>query len=461
MSEVLLVTGAEVTVTMDAERRVLRHHGLEGRDGRLAAMAPDDELRARFPGARELDADGGWLTPGMINAHQHLTGDRLVRCTIPDDLPPGAAIFEWAVPVHAHHQPADDELSALASCTESLRNGVTCVVEAGTVAHPHRVAAAIAAAGIRGTVGTWGWDIDEGPFTEPAPEVLARQEAVLDEFPPGSGRVTGWVTLVGHDLMSDELLTGASDLARRRGTGLTFHISPTSSDPDRWLARTGARPLVHFERIGALGPHVLLAHAVHLDDDEVEVVLRSQAAVAACPWAYLRLGQGVTRAGRHAELVERGGRVALGCDSENAGDQLDVLRVAALAAGLAKDTRIDPTRFGAREVFALATVDGARAIGLGDEIGSLEVGKRADVVVHDTSGPTWRPPGGDPYLQLVWGTDGRSVRHVLVDGEVVVRDGRCTQVDEAELAAEVRAAGRALLERAGVPARGVDGAITH
>jgi 5-methylthioadenosine/S-adenosylhomocysteine deaminase len=133
-----------------------------------------------------------------------------------------------------------------------------------------------------------------------------------------------------------------------------------------------------------------------------------------------------------------------------------VLRAAALAAGLAKDTRVDPTRFGAREVFALATVDGARAIGLGEEIGSIEVGKRADLVVHDTSGPTWRPPGGDPYLQLVWGTDGRSVRHVLVDGEVVVRDGRCTRLDEATLAAEVRVARQALLERAGLPGGRVD-----
>ena len=137
---------------------------------------------------------------------------------------------------------------------------------------------------------------------------------------------------------------------------------------------------------------------------------------------------------------------ALGCDSENAGDQIDVLRAAALAAGLAKDVRGDPTRFGAREAFALATIAGAEAIGLGSSIGSLEVGKRADLVVHDTTGPTFRPPGGDPYLQLVWGTDGRSVRHVVVDGTVVVRDGRCVLFDEEALAREAR--GRAVRLRA-------------
>lgn len=436
---------------MDPTRRVLRGAGVAVDGRRIVAIASDADLRAAYPNAAELETDGGWVTPGMVNGHQHLTGDRLARCTIPDDLAPGVSIFGWAVPLHSHHHPADDELSAMASCAESLRNGVTFVVEAGTVAHPPRVAAGMHALGIRGTVGTWGWDIEEGPFTAPAAEVLDRQRAVLAAFPAGDGLVTGWVTLVGHDLMSDELLVGASSLAREQDTHLTFHISPTTSDPQQWTARTGARPLVHFERLGALGPHVLLAHALHLDDDEVEVVLRNNTAIAYCPWAHLRLGQGASRASRHAEIVGRGGRVAVGCDSENAGDQLDVLRAAALASGLQKDASMDPTRFGARDVFEMATIGGARAVGRERDLGSIEVGKLADIVVHDTRGANWQPPGNDPYLQLVWGTDGRSVRHVLVDGVVVVRDRTCTRVDEAALAIDVRAAGRALLSRAGLP----------
>jgi 5-methylthioadenosine/S-adenosylhomocysteine deaminase len=150
------------------------------------------------------------------------------------------------------------------------------------------------------------------------------------------------------------------------------------------------------------------------------------------------------------ELVRRGGRVALGCDSENAGDQIDVLRAAALAAGLAKDVPADPTGFGARDAFALATVAGAAAIGR-DDLGALAVGRRADLAVHDVAVPSFLPPGGDPYLQLVWGTDGRSVRHVVVDGEVVVRDGRATRVDEVALAADLAVARARLLARAGLP----------
>ena len=125
--------------------------------------------------------------------------------------------------------------------------------------------------------------------------------------------------------MSDELVAGASQLARDRGVGLTFHMSPHSGDAASYLLRTGKRPFVHLDDLGVLGPHVLVAHAVHLDDDELDVVLRTDTAVASCPWAYLRLAQGMTAAGRHGELLTRGARIALGCDAENAGDAVDIL----------------------------------------------------------------------------------------------------------------------------------------
>ena len=448
--EGLLVVGGDV-ITMNPTREVLLGAAVAIADGRIVDVGAPDRLRAARPGTPELDAAGCVITPGLINAHQHLTGDPLARSCIPDDLPPGSSIFDWSVPLHGAHTGDDDELSAILTSSESALNGVTTLVEAGTVAHPERVAAGMRRVGIRGTVGTWGWDVEAGPFAAPADEVLDRQRAVLDAFPPG-GQVTGWVTLVGHSLASDALLGGAAELARARGAGLTMHMSPTSSDPDVYLARTGRRPLVHLDELGVLGANLLLAHAVWLDDAEVECLLRTATAVAYCPWAYLRLGQGVTRRGRHAEIVRRGGRVALGCDATNAGDQLDVLRCAALAAGLAKDTAVDPTAFGAHDALELATIKGAEAIGMAAEIGSIEPGKRADLVVHATTGPQWWPRG-DTILQLVWSTDGRSVRDVIVDGRIVVRDGACRTVDLAEVREAAADAARALFQRAGVSVR--------
>ena len=233
----LIITGGDV-VTMNGTRQVLVGGSVAVSDGLIVAVGSTAEVRAAHPQATVIDATDCVVTPGMVNAHQHLTGDPLVRSCIPDLLPPGASIFEWSVPIHGEHTADDDELSATLSAIESAQNGVTTVVEAGTVAHPDRVAKAMQAVGIRGTIGTWGWDIEQGPFIGTVAEVLARQQAVIEAFPRG-GLVEGWVTLVGHDLASDALLTGAAELARAAGTGMTMHLSPTSSDPERYLARTG------------------------------------------------------------------------------------------------------------------------------------------------------------------------------------------------------------------------------
>jgi 5-methylthioadenosine/S-adenosylhomocysteine deaminase len=433
---------------MNGTRDVLLDAAVAIEDELITAVGRFADLAAAMPDATVIGSATSVVTPGYVNAHQHLTGDRLVRSCIPDDIDSQEAIFGWAVPVHAAHTGEDDHLSATLSLVEAVGNGITCTVEAGTVAHPDQVARAMREVGARGTIGRWGWDVGDGPQAAPAPEVLDRMRQLLHDHPRG-GLVEGWVTLVGHDLMSDELVAGASNLARDAGTGITFHLSPHRGDPTSYLARTGLRPVVHLDRLGALGAHVLLGHGVHLDDDEVEVVLATRTAIAACPWAYLRLAQGVTVGGRYAELFRRGGRLAIGCDAENAGDAIDCLRAAALFVGLARDQELDPHSLTAHTGLDLLTIRGAEAIGMADRIGSLEPGKQADVVVHDTSGPQWVPRSPDPVLQLVWASDGRSVSDVVVAGREVVRDGRCVTVDVAAATAEAVGRQQHLLRAAG------------
>ncbi|MGD9995465.1 MAG: amidohydrolase family protein [Ilumatobacteraceae bacterium] len=433
----LLVRGGDV-LTMDHDRTALANGAVAVGGGVIVAVGPWEELRASHPDARVIGDADSLVTPGYVNAHQHLTGDRLVHSCIPDAIDSQEAIFGWAVPVHSAHTGDDDELSASLAAIEAVTNGITCTVEAGTVAHPERAAAGVRAVGMRATMGQWGWDTEGVPFGAPADEVLARHADLLDRLPPG-GLVEAWVTLVGHDLMTDELVVGASELARDRGVGLTFHLSPHGGDPASYLQRTGLRPFVHLDRLGVFGPHVLVAHAVHLDEDEADIVVRTDTAIASCPWAYLRLAQGMTAAGRHGEIVANGGRVALGCDSENAGDAVDILRAAALFVGLARDAAMDPFGLTAHDGLALATIEGARAIGKALSIGSIEVGKQADLVVHDRRGPQFVPPSTDPVLQLIWASDGRSVRDVVIAGREVVRDGRCVTVDLDALRAEATA----------------------
>ena len=435
-------------VTMDADRRIIDNGAVLIDGSEITAVGSWSEVRASSPEVSVVGSAVDLVVPGYIDAHQHLTGDRLIQSSIPDDLPPGEAIFSWVVPIHGEHTPDDDELSATLTMAEALSNGITNVYEAGTVAHPDRVAAAAESIGCRLTLGTWGWDVEEGPYTGSVDEVLDRQRSMLDL---ASGPlVSKWVSLVGHDLMSDELVAGAAELARERDVGLTFHLSPTTSDPESYLARTGRRPFVHMAHLGVLGPRVAVAHGVHIDDVEIEAILESETAIVSCPWAYLRLGQGMTREFRHLDLWKRQGRLALGCDSENASDLVDGLRAAAAFAGLAKDTSMDPTVFGAHDALELLTIRGAEALGIAGRLGSIEVGKQADLVVHDRSRIEWIPNSPDPVLQLVWGSDGRSVRDVYVAGKLVVDEGRVLGVDVADLAIRAASAGRALRERAGI-----------
>lgn len=439
-------------VTMDAERTIVAGGAVAVTGGVIAAVGKADYIRRQYPESPERGSPGSLVTPGFVNAHQHLTADRLVASAIPDDLPPGAAIFEWIIPIHEHVTGDDDELSATLGLIEAATNGITTTIDAGTVAHPDRVAQAMAAVGVRGAVGRWGSDADGLPQSGPVDEVIDTHRDLIERYPSG-GLVDASVTLVGHDLMSDELAVAASDLARSTGRRLSFHLSPTPDDTASYLERTGHRPLVHLDRLGVLGSHVLVGHAVHIDDAEVEALVATEAAVATCPWAYLRLGQGLTEHFAHLDLWRRGGRLAVGCDTENAGDAIDGLRAAALFAGLAKDTSSDPTEFGAHHAFELLTIAGAEAVGMADQIGSLEAGKAADIVVIDRSGIQWQPPSPDPILQLVWASGGRSVTDVFVDGNLVVADGRCTKVDADSLQSEARQASRSLIKRSGIRPR--------
>ena len=444
-----LIIAADTVLTMEPGATHLDGTAIAVAGERIAAIAPTPVLTATYPNTPVVGGSGFIAIPGLVNAHQHLTGDRLIRSMIPDDLEAGRAVFDWAVPAHAAHTPDDDELSATLSLIEAACNGVTFTVEAGTVAHPDRVLAAFDHVGVGGTLGSWGWDVGGGPCAGSVDEVLDRQREV-QRLTAGHRRVDGWVTLVGHDLMSDALVAAASELALDSGTGLTFHLSPTAADATGFVARTGVRPVVHLDRLGVLGRHVLIAHGVHLADDEIDRLVHNDTALAYCPWAYLRLGQGVTRAGRHVEFIRRGGRVALGCDAENAGDAIDVLGVVALAAGLAKDMAGDPTVFGAHDALHHATLGAAVALGMDHEIGSISIGKRADVVLVDTTGPEWVPRSPDPVLQLVWASDGRSVRHVVASGRIVVRDGEPTLVDRESLNLEAQQRHDRLVRDAGL-----------
>jgi cytosine/adenosine deaminase-related metal-dependent hydrolase len=233
------------------------------------------------------------------------------------------------------------------------------------------------------------------------------------------------------DNASDELLSGAKRLADSYQTGLTLHHSGGST--------------LRLEEIGALGENVLLAHASGIDDQEVEAIARCGASVVTCPSTTLKEGAGIGQR-KLPELLARGVPVALGSDSANSSNRLDTLREMNLVASAVKDARRDVRLVPAEQALEMATLLGARALGL--DTGSIEVGKKADLVIFDTRRAEWSAVF-DPLNNLVYSADTRSIRTVVADGQVVVDDFRPVFVDEARIADRVQELGEALLARTG------------
>ena len=221
-------------------------------------------------------------------------------------------------------------------------------------------------------------------------------------------------------------------------------------DPTGFLEQYGERPIEHLSGLGVLGPNCVLVHCVHVDDNEIKLLAHHGCSVAHCPTTALKVAYGVTQIGRMPEMVDAGVNVTIGIDGNNAANSSDMMRATYLVAGLFKDARRDPTMFPAEQAYEMATLGGARALQAADEIGSIEVGKKADIVLHDRDRPEWTPLL-NVANQLVWSADGRGVHTVYVDGRRVVDDYRLTTLDEHDLYVRAQAAGEAIVARSGLP----------
>ena len=450
----LLVCGWYV-VTMNEARDVIRNGAVAVRGDRIVAVGKASDLRARYRATREVGGDRFVVTPGMVNTHIHITGEPATRGYVPDDTPFVENVFEWLCPLYATFDAAEERISGQLAAVEMLRTGTTTFLEAGTIRFLDEVVDGLDEVGIRGRVGRWVWDLPPEPavYRQTTDEAIAHLQHQLTHHagPPG-GRIGAWSILVGHTTCSDPLWKAAAALSAEHGVGMSFHMSPAQLDPDGFIAEFGQRPLVHLAEIGVLDAKPVMTHLVRIDAQELDLLVASGAHVAHCPTTALKVAYGVTQVGRFPEMVARGVNVAIGTDGNNASNYSDLMRATYLVAGLFKDARCDAQLFPAEKAYEMATLGGARALGLEDEIGALTPGRKADLVLHDTDRPEWRPLL-NVANQLVWSADGRGVHTVLVDGAVVVEDYRCTTVDEDRLWHDVQAAGESITARSGLPDR--------
>jgi 5-methylthioadenosine/S-adenosylhomocysteine deaminase len=336
-----------------------------------------------------------------------------------------------------------------------LKSGCTAFLEAGTVRFVDAVVDGLVEVGIRARVGKWVWDLPPEPevYRQSTDDAIENLDRTLREHRRvADGRIQAWSMIVGHTTCSDTLWRAAKEAADRYETGLNFHMSPAATDPEGFLAQFGQRPIEHLAELGVLGPNVVLVHCVHVDDNEIKLMAHHRCSVAHCPTTALKVSYGVTQIGKMPEMHAAGINLTIGTDGNNAANYSDMMRATYLVAGLFKDARRDPSMFPAEVAYEMATLGGARAILADHEIGSLETGKLADLVLHDRDRPEWVPLL-NVANQLVWSADGRGVHTVFVDGRKVVDGYRLTTIDETDLYRRAQVAGEAVVARTGLPDR--------
>ena len=444
----LKIDRARYVLTVDDRRRIIRDGSILIERGRIARVGRGDEL-ADARADRVIDARNFVVTPGLVNGHMHISYAHPVRGIFPDDLgSPLKHVFALQMAMTEE----EEYHTSLLAILELVRNGTVCLLDPGSTKFPDACLQAYEDAGVRVIMGEAVTD-REAPFPQPrygTAEAITRTAAFIDKWNGRlDGRLRAWAMPFSPETCSSELLQGLKRVVDERGTGLTLHHGSGPQARKEYQGRGAKNPTEYLEALGVLSPNVLLAHALGLDDGEVDCVARTGAAVTMCPVTAAKGARGAAMHGRMPELLARGVRVALGCDSPNNSNHLDLVRVMNMAAIQYKDARQDITQISAETALEMGTRLGAAAVGLGDELGAIEAGKRADLVLFDTGRPEWQALW-NPVNNLIYNTDGRSVHTVVIDGRVVVDDYRQAFVDEARLFATVQEIGERLQARTGI-----------
>lgn len=440
-----LIDGALI-VTMDPARRVIQNGAIVIEGEKILAVGQSDQVKSDFTFTDRIDAEDKVVLPGFIDTHVHLS-EHICRSLIPDDAEDWMP--NWLMPIYANLSAEDEYYASLLACIEMVRSGTTTFCEAGTCIHPEAAAKAMQQVGIRGILGRWTWDLRPEPISlNQSTDAALENNAKLVDFIGrlNDNRIRCWPLVLGMDTASDNLLIGAKQLADSHGLGLGFmHASniPSMESVDT------IRSLKHFADLGVLDKNVKITHMVYADDEDLELLRKYEVKVAHCPTAAMKHCKGISKYGRFPEMKSAGISVSLGADSANGSDHLNMLRIIHLVAQIYKDSHRDYRVFPAETVLEMATLDGAEALLMEADIGSIEVGKNADLIIFDRHHPEWHPLL-NVAGSLVYAVTDRSIESVFIAGEKILDQGRMVKIDEEEVYENVDRLSHELMDRAGV-----------
>lgn len=395
-----------------------------------------------------IDASNCVVLPGFVQTHIHLC-QTLFRGAA-DDL----TLIDWLKkrvwPMEAAHTAMSAKASARLGIAEMIKGGTTCALTMETVSHTAEAFRVVEETGFRATVGKCMMDKgDDVPdaLHEETESSIRESLALLEEWHNrGEGRIRYCFAPRFAVSCTRELLERVARMARERGVMIHTHASENRTEIEMVERETGERNVAYLHSLGLTGRDVALAHCVHLDDDELAILANTGTHVAHCPSSNLKLGSGIAPI---KEMLERGISVSLGADGAPCNNRLDMfteMRSAALLQKVFHGAEV----LSAQRALRLATIDGARALGLEQEIGSLETGKRADIILinlaqlHSTPRPT------DITSAIVYSAQSSDVQTVIIDGRVVMRERELLTINEQEIIEEANRESRLLQERAGV-----------
>ncbi|HET9383914.1 MAG TPA: 5'-deoxyadenosine deaminase [Gemmatimonadales bacterium] len=445
MSKFLLLRGGRV-VTMDSTRRIVDADVLV-EDGRIKKVGRADGRTGGRPSSTTIDCAGLVILPGLVQAHIHLC-QTLFR-GLADDLSLETWLARRIWPLEAAHTDSSIHASAMLGAAELLLGGTTAILDMETVRHTDAAFEALETIGLRATAGKCLMDAPSSPATlrETADKALTGSSDLCARWHGAAGgRLRYCFAPRFAPSCTGALLRAVSDLAEKAGAVIHTHAAETLLELDTVKRETGHDELAYLDSVGISGPRTALAHCVWVDKDGIDRLARQETNVVHCPSSNLKLGSGLAPI---PEMLAAGCRVAIGADGAPCNNRLDGFEEMRLAA-LIQKPRLGPETMAAAQVLELATLGGARALGLEHEIGSIEPGKCADLIALDLDGPHAQPADADLVSRIVYSARAADVRHVIVDGRVVVRDGELKTGDLGEIRTSANKEARRLRRAAGV-----------
>ena len=395
---------------------------------RITQIVQGDSPSAQ--GAELIDARHGIVMPGLVNAHGH-TAMTLFR-GFADDLPLQEWLFTKIFPAEsAFLNPDSVYWGALLGCVEMIASGTTTVSDG--YFYQEATAQAFQKAGLRALIAQGVIDFAAPGVPDPK-ENLKAGRLFMEKWSGVSNLLRPGLFCHSLTTCSETTLRGAMHLSEAFSSPLQIHLSETEAEVQEVLKRTGKRPAVYLDDLDLLNERLIAVHGVHLSDDEIERIGRRGAAVVHCPESNMKLASGVASISR---MIEKGVLVGLGTDGAASNNNLDLFQEMDTAAKLGKVYTQDPMNTGAAMVLKMATVWGAKILGLEKEIGTIQVGKKADVIVVDLRQPHLVPLY-HPLSTLVYAASGGDVKDVIVDGKILMRDRAISHVDTEEIMAKVK-----------------------